>query len=309
MLRTWLTDRFDLRVPVVSAPMAGVAGGRLAAAVSAAGALGTIGYAGGNADGLREQARLAAAEGKAFGIGLLAWTLPYGEDLLEVALEAGAALVSVSYGDVARYLPRIRAAGAVAVTQVGTVAEARSAVDAGADVVVARGGEGGGHGRNEVATLPLLSAVLDEVDVPVLAAGGVANARGLAAVLAAGAAGAWVGTGFAACVEADSKPEDRDAIVAADETSTVYTTVLDMARRIPWPSEFGGRALRTSYSDRWHGREQELAANPEPMQERIVWAGQAAGMVRAQRSAAEVVADLAAAEGLLARVCADVTGG
>src|SRR5947209_19977617 len=174
----------------------------------------------------------------------------------------------------------MQAAGIVVATQIGTLDEAAAAEQAGVDVIVARGGEGGGHGRNEVATLPLLQEVLDAVDVPVLAAGGIGTARGVAAVLAAGAAGAWVGTAFTACIEAMNPPAARQAVVAADLHDTVYTTVLDMARGVPWPSEFGGRAIRTAYSDTWHGREQELAAHPVPMDEPIVWAGQAAGLVR-----------------------------
>ena len=307
MLTTWLTEQFNLAVPVVLAPMAGVAGGRLAAAVSEAGGLGMIGYGGAASDKLRDEVALAAASGRPFGVGLLAWVLPRFEEQLDIALEGGASLVSLSYGDYARYVDRVHAAGALAVTQAGTLDDARAAVDAGVDVVVARGGEGGGHGRDLVATLPLLQAVLDAVDVPVLAAGGIATGRGVAAVLAAGAAGAWVGSAFLACDEGVGPEEARDAVVDAGLTDTIYTTVLDIGRGIPWPEEFGGRAIRNDYATTWHGREQELRANPVNSDEPVVWAGQVAGLVSRRGPAADVVAELATAEEHLRRVCRTLT--
>lgn len=301
MARTWLTERFDLTVPVVLAPMAGVAGGELAAAVSKAGALGMVGFGGGKPDDLRREAEIAAGSGRPWGIGLLAWVLDLQPDLLDAALDARPALVSVSYGAYAPYVERVHAAGALCATQVGTVDDARAAYAVGVDVVVARGGEAGGHGRDKVATLPLLQGVLDEIDVPVLAAGGIATGRGLAAVLAAGAAGAWVGTAFLACPEGKNSPEARRAVLAAGETETIHTTVLDMGRRIPWPSEFGGRAIRNEFATTWHGRETELAEAGTPIDEPIVWAGQAVGLVHHERSAADVVAELGTADRLLAR--------
>ena len=310
MLKTWLTERFDLQVPVVSAPMAGVSGGRLAAAVSAAGGLGLIGWVGSDVDALRAELATAAGPGRAFGVGFLAWTLqPNDEQLVDVALEAGAALVCVSYGDYEQYVERIRAAGAVAATQVGTLADVRRATAAGVDLIVARGGEGGGHGRDTVATLPLLQAVLEETDLPVLAAGGIATARGLAAVLAAGAAGAWVGTAFLATHESAYKDGLKDAVLGAELDSSVHTTVFDIGRGSPWPEEFGGRALRNAYSDTWLHRDDELRANPVRSDEPVVWAGQVAGLVTQRRPAADVVAELAGAERLLAEVCSRATGG
>jgi nitronate monooxygenase len=300
MLRTWLTDRFQIDVPVVSAPMAGVSTGHLAAAVCRAGALGTVAFGGRSGpDDVRRETAVAAEAGRPFGVGFIAWTVEDRADVVDAALEAGPAFVSISYGDYASHVERLHSAGTLVVTQAGTVDDARAGVDAGVDIVVARGGEGGGHGRDVVATLPLLQAVLDAVDVPVLAAGGIATARGLAAVIAAGAAGAWVGTAFLACEEAGNSEEARAAVLAADLTSTVYTTVLDVGQGIPWPSEFGGRAIRNDFADTWHGREDELREAGTRMEERPVWAGQAAGLLTGQRSAADIVADLATAEALL----------
>jgi nitronate monooxygenase len=313
-MRTWLTDRFDLTVPVVGAPMAGVGAGRLAAAVSGAGALGMIGVGGsGTPDWIRAEVRRASEPGRPVGVGLLAWLLEDRPDQLQATVEAGPALVSVSFGPYARHIRPLQDAGIVVATQVGTVAEAKAAERAGVDVVVARGGEGGGHGRDAVATLPLLQAVLDAVDVPVLAAGGIASARGLAAVLAAGAAGAWVGTAFLGCTETESSPAARDRVLAADETSTAYGRVFDVAARLPWPVQYGGRALRNGFFDRWSGHEDALATDADAEKElagarargdfdvAAVYAGQAVGLVDRARPAAEVVARLADAGELLRR--------
>src|SRR3954454_16864045 len=296
MISTWLTDRLGIDVPVVSAPMADVSTGALAAAVSSAGALGLVAFGRATADDVERETAVAAATGRPFGVGLIAWTLAGQPDLVDAAIAARPAVISLSFGDYASHVERIKATGIAVVTQVGTVEDAQAAVDAGVDIVVARGGEGGGHGRDLVATLPLLQAVLDEVHVPVLAAGGIGTARGVAAVVAAGAVGAWVGTAFTACNEAASTAESKAAVVAAGEAATIYTTTLDIGRGVPWPAEFGGRALTNDFAERWQGRDDELRASGERMEGLIVWAGQAAGLVEQSRSAADIVAALADAE-------------
>ena len=172
-----------------------------------------------------------------------------------------------------------------------------------------RGSEGGGHGRNEVATLPLLQLALEKTDKPVLAAGGIATARGVAAVLAAGAQGAWIGTRFAACTESISHAKVKEAIAAAGTDDTVYTRAFDIAQQVPWPAEFGGRALRNQFSDRWaddvEGLQGEVAASPSVTEaidaarrdadvaQAPVYAGRSAGITHGGESAADVVADLA----------------
>lgn len=170
MLTTWLTTRFDVSVPVVSAPMAGAAGGRLAAAVSTAGGLGMIGVGdAATAAWVRQEASIAAESGAPYGVGLLAWSRPDRTGQLAAVLDAPAppVLVSVSYGDPPgderRYLPALHAAGIVVATQVGSRAEADRAARDGFDVLIVRGGEGGGHGRDAVATLPLAAASTDTV--------------------------------------------------------------------------------------------------------------------------------------------------
>jgi nitronate monooxygenase len=316
-VQTRFTGRFGVEVPVVGAPMAGAAGGALAGAVSAAGGLGMIGIGpGASADWVRDQVAQAAASGRPYGGGLLAWSVPDQPGVLDALLEGAdgraPALVSVSFGDYAPYVAAVKEAGVAVSTQVGTVADALAAEKAGVDLLVARGGEGGGHGRNLVATLPLLQAVLPRVETPVLAAGGVGTARGLAAVLAAGAAGAWVGTAFLTCRESLTADVVASRLAEVDETGTEYGTVFDIASGAGWPPEFGGRGVRNAFFETWQGREDDLAGDRAATEsfrgarERLdlstmaMYVGQGVGLLDDQRPpAAEVVAEFAGAAELL----------
>src|SRR5699024_3857349 len=149
------------------------------------------------------------AGGRPFGIGLMTWALPQTPDLLAATLEARPALVSLSFGDPAPYMADVHRAGALVAMQVHTLADLRVAESAGVDVVVAQGTDAGGH-TGRIGTLPLLQQVLESTRLPVLAAGGIGSGRGLAAVLAAGAAGAWIGTALLACPEADGPRAAQD---------------------------------------------------------------------------------------------------
>ena len=289
--------------------MANVSGGDLAGAVSGAGGLGFIGV--GHSTDVRwiaEQSALARDHGR-FGIGLMAWAIELRPELLEATLAAGPAAVAVSFGDPAAHVPAIREAGALAFAQVHDGASAYRAVAAGVDALVAQGSEAGGHSGAGVATLPLLQVVLeigDAAGLPVLAAGGIATGRAVAGVLAMGAAGAWIGTRFAATREALGRPAAKQRMIDADETDTVLTSVFDIAQDIPWPPQFPGRALRNAFAERWHGREHELRAQRQAAQagleeartaedfsEMYVYAGQASGLVLDVPPAAELVARLA----------------
>src|SRR4051812_816204 len=201
VITTALTRWFDLDVPVFGAPMAGVAGGELARAVSAGGGLGMIGVGSETAvDWIAEQARVPVEADVSFGIGLMAWALERRPELLTAAIAAGPALVSVSFGDPAPFVGPLHDAGIAVATAVNSLADLDRAHAAGADIIVAQGTEAGGH-TGQRATLPLLQEVLGATDRPVLAAGGVATGAGLAAVLVAGAAGGWIGTPFLSCTE------------------------------------------------------------------------------------------------------------
>lgn len=300
MLSTPWATTFGLRVPIVNAPMGGVAGGRLAAAVTAAGGLGMVGMGSvATRELLAEQLQHA---GGRFGIGLVDWVMRNEDGLLEDALAARPALLSVSFGTDWSWVAQAHDAGIPAVTQVYDSDGARKAVDAGVDILVARGSEGGGHGEVKLGLLPLLDAVLDAVPVPVLAGGGVASARSLAAVLAAGASGAWVGTRLSACPEALTGDAGRRALVAATETDTAVTRVFDVAKGLPWPARFPSRVLANDFVEHWTGHEEAL--DPGACEElataiaagdcRIapVDAGQGVGMIRDDASVGEVIDEM-----------------
>jgi nitronate monooxygenase len=308
MLATPWSKSFGLAVPILNAPMGGVAGGRLAAAVTAAGGLGMVGM---GSVATREllRAQLQQVEGK-FGIGLVDWVMRNEEGLLEDALAARPALLSVSFGTDFSWVDRAHDAGIPTATQVYDGLGARQAADAGVDILVARGSEGGGHGDAGLGTLPVLDAVLDVVSVPVLAGGGVASARSLAAVLAAGASGAWVGTRLAACPEALTGDGSRAALIAAQSTDTSVTRAFDVASGLPWPARFPSRVLTNDFVTRWSGNEEaldpsacdQLAASIAADDRSIapVDAGQGVGMIRDDASVAEVIEQMCAgAEKLL----------
>jgi nitronate monooxygenase len=310
MLSTPWSRSFGLRVPIVNAPMGGVAGGRLAAAVTAAGGLGMVGM---GSVATREllQTQLQHVPGM-FGIGLVDWVMRNEAGLLEDALAAEPVLLSVSFGTDWSWVGKARDAGIATVTQVYDSLGARQAIDAGVDILVARGSEGGGHGDVKLATLPLLDTVLDAVSVPVLAGGGVASARSLAAVLAAGASGAWVGTRLAACPEALTGDGSRRALIAARATDTRVTRAFDVAQGRPWPAWFPSRVLTNDFVTRWTGREdalasdrparEELAASIDADDRRIapVTAGEAVGMISDDASVGEVIEQMCSgAESLL----------
>jgi nitronate monooxygenase len=273
VLRTALTEQLGLRHPIVQAPMGGAAGPALADAVSAAGALGML-TAGprSSADDLRGH---VDAVREHVGIGTLAWRLAEHPEILDVAIDAAPRAIAISAGDVAPYAGRVRDAGIPLLVQVSNAEAARAAAAAGADFVVAQGTDAGGH-TGPVGTLPLLEAVLAAVDVPVLAAGGIASGRGLAGVLAMGAVGGWIGTRFYASQEASGGDERKRRIVAARETDTVYTRDFDIAHGVPWPEEFPGRALKD-----------EPTAQP-------VYAGAAVGAISDVPPAGELVERLSA---------------
>ena len=189
-MRTALTELLGIEAPIVLAPMGGAVTPELAAAVSNAGGLGVIPLSYSTPDEIKSTAgEITALTDRPFGINLiLEWDQ---RERLAAALDAGVPAISLFWGDVSELVPQAHDGGAVVFVSVGSVDEAVRAADAGADVVVAQGWEAGGHVRGTVTTLALVPRVVDAVDpVPVVAAGGIADGRGLAAVLALGAAGA-----------------------------------------------------------------------------------------------------------------------
>ena len=258
MITTLLTKMFDLTAPIVLAPMGGVSGGRLAAAVSEAGGLGMVGGGYGDVGWLREElTRVRAGTARPWGVGFITWSTDPG--ILELALAQKPHAVMLSFGDPRPFGRVVKAAGCKLICQVQDLASARLAAEAGADLIVAQGSEGGGHGGTR-ATLPLVPAVIDAVaPIPVIAAGGIADGRGLAAALLLGAQGALLGTRFYASDEALGHAAAKSAIVSGSGDQTARTTIFDAVRELAWPLPYTGRALRNDFMARWHGREKELA--------------------------------------------------
>ncbi|HEV7369360.1 nitronate monooxygenase [Arenibaculum sp.] len=307
---TGLTKRLGLAAPILSAPMAGIGGGALAAAVSGAGGLGLVGGGYGDREWLSRELdvadRAGAGAGAGVGVGFITWALARDPDLLAVALERRPRAIFLSFGDVGPYAPAVARAGVPLVAQVQTVAAAKAAVGEGAVIVVAQGTEAGGHG-GERATMALVPAVVDAVgSVPVVAAGGIADGRGLAAALMLGAAGVLCGTAFYATREALAHANAKRAAVEASGDRTVRGSVFDAVRGYDWPAPWRIRTLENAFYRRWASRP-DLLAQDISRQRQAYQAAQAAGdvdtaavivgeavdLVRAQEGAAAVVRRIA----------------
>lgn len=303
-LQTRLTARFGIEHPILSAPMAFAAGGKLAAAVSQSGGLGIIG--GGYGDSTWLTREFAAAGNARVGCGFITWSLARQPGLLDEALAHAPAAIMLSFGDPRRFAPAIKRAGSLLLCQVQTLAHARVALEAGADVIIAQGTEAGGHGgmRASFTLTPEIADLLarESADTLLCTAGGVADGRGLAAALMLGADGVLVGSRLWASQEALVHPNHHRAAIAATGDDTIRQRATDIVRRYPWPSEFTGRVLRNSFTERWHGREQELAREVDNLHDAYmtgvaagdpdnvgVWIGEVTGFVRDIPGAAEII--------------------
>lgn len=299
-ITTALTQKLGIDHPLILAPMAGVSGGRLAASVSSAGGLGLIG--GGYGDREWVEREFAASGNTPVGIGFITWKLLENPDLLRLALDRGPKAVMLSFGRMGGLASEVKRAGTVLIAQIQTLDQARAALDDGADVLVAQGTEAGGHGGMR-ATLPLVPAVCDIAgETPVVAAGGIADGRGLAAALMLGAAGALCGTAFFAAEEALSHVNAKKAALAASGDETERGTVFDIARGLNWPGDWNLRTLRNSYLDEWRGRQEELKRSSDKEMGRYARAaaqgdtevaavivGEAVDMVTSVEPAADIV--------------------
>jgi len=229
--------------------MAGVSGGALAAAVSRAGGLGLIGGGYGDADWLERE--FDAAGDARIGVGFVTWSLSRQPHLLDLVLDRAPAALMLSFGDFKKFLPRIRDGQTKFIVQVQTLDQAREAVDAGVDAIVAQGTEAGGHGGTR-ATLPFVPAVADIAkEIPVIAAGGIADGRGLAAALALGASGVLCGTAFFASDESLANDNAKQAAVSGSGDDTERSSIFDMARGLDWPSGWNLRTMRNAFTRRW----------------------------------------------------------
>lgn len=312
---TAFTRLAGIDLPIVQAPIGGLARPELAAAVSNAGGLGMLALTWSEEDAIDEQlGRVAALTARPVGVNLiLAWPQ---EERLRRVLDHGVRLVSFFWGDPAPLVPIAHAGGAIVIHSVGTVGEACRSVDAGVDVIVAQGWEAGGHVRGDVATMALVPAVCDAVgSVPVLAAGGIADGRGLAAAVALGAAGVWLGTRFVMAAETAAHPCYRDLLTAAAVDDTFHSRLFDGA----WP-DAPHRTLRNSTIAAWEKAGRPVTGRPgegdvialvggEPsfryesaspaveasgdVEAMSLWAGQSVGLIREIQPAADIVTRIA----------------
>ncbi len=261
-LATALTRRLEITYPIISAPMAFAAGGRLAAAVSKAGGLGLIGGGYGDAEWLAEQFRTAGCV--PVGCGFITWALARKPQLLDQALAHKPRAIFLSFGNPQRFVGPIKDAGSLVICQIQTRHDAEHALGCGADVIVAQGAEAGGHGERR-STFTLVPEVADLISARrskalLCAAGGIADGRGLAAALMLGADGAVVGSRFWATREAVVSPRMQAQALVATGDDTIRSSVMDLVRKLAWPKRYTARVLKNAFTDRWHGREDELLA-------------------------------------------------
>jgi nitronate monooxygenase len=308
-LHTRLTEALGIEHPIISAPMAFAAGGKLAAAVTAAGGLGLIGGGYGDAEWLERQ--FSEAGNARVGCGFITWSLAKRPELLDLVLARLPAAVMLSFGSPLVFGKQIKAAGTKLICQIQNIEHARAAVDVGADVIVAQGSEAGGHGllRSTFTLVPEVADHLAKVApaTVLVAAGGIADGRGLAAALMLGAEGALIGSRFWASSEALVHDAFQNAAIAADGDATIRTTVVDIVRKIDWPKPFTARVVKTGFVDDWHGREAELN-EPQLLDREMnryvsamqtgdpvntgVWVGEATGLIHDVRPAADLLASI-----------------
>jgi nitronate monooxygenase len=292
---TRLTEILHVRHPVMLAAMDLVADARLTLAVAEAGGFGILGAGYGDADWLRrELAPLVEARNARrlrFGVGFITWSLAKQPQLLHQALEAKPDAIWLSFGDIAPFADLIKASGALIIAQIQTVAMAQDAVAKGADIIVAQGGEAGGHGISS-GVMALVPAVVDAIGdkVPVAMAGGVGDGRGLAAALMLGAEGVVLGTRLYASKEAAGHPDAKARIVAASGDDTLRSVIFDISRRNIWPAPYTGRCLVNEHTSRWVGRELDLLRHIDSEGERYMAARQRGDFSIASVIAGEAVA-------------------
>ena len=314
-IRTPFTELVGIEHPVVSAGMSGgTAGGELAGAVSDAGGLGVVGASWLKPEAMQaEVARARELTSKPIGVNLLLFG---NEALVEPVLELEPAVFSTAWPrddqDLAAIFARAHESGAKVMHMVTTLRDAVAAAEAGADVVVAQGTEGGGHVGEIGSTVIVRQAVKALTPVPVLAAGGYADGAGLASALALGADGVLLGTRFLASAECAAEGMYKDAVVACESEGTMLTTVLDSLSGRDWPGAWS-RAARTKFVEEWLGREPELRRQRAAVRARLeaaveagdveyqaLWLGQSAGLVDSVEPAGELVrAIVAEAEAIL----------
>lgn len=299
-LRTRLTDLFGIRYPIIQAGMIWVSGAKLAAAVSNAGGLGLVGAGSMRPDLFREHLRKARTlTDQPFGVNIPIF-YKYAEDCVAIALEEGVRIFFMSGGSPAKYTPMLKERGCTVVQVVGTAKHALKSQAAGCDAVVAEGFEAGGHNApDETTTLVLVPQVVDAVDIPVIAAGGIADGRAMAAAFALGAEAVQVGTRFAATVESSAHEAFKEAIVKAEEGQTrlllkkvvpVRLLVNSFAQKVIDAEARG--ASKEELADLLGAGRARMAIHEGDLEEGEIEVGQVSALIRDIRPAAEVLREM-----------------
>jgi nitronate monooxygenase len=302
-ISTPMTALLGIQHPIMLAPMDVIAGARLTSAVSAAGGFGILGGGYGDRAWLEQETAKLRGVSAPFGIGFITWSLAKRSELLDIALNVGPRAVMLSFGDPKPFAPRIKSAGALLICQVQNEDMARQALDAGADILIAQGTEAGGHGASRT-TIDIVPAIVDLAAgrVPVAAAGGIGDGRGLAAMMMLGASGVLLGTRFYASQECDGAEEAKRRICAATSGNSVRSIIFDLSRNNVWPAPFNGRCLINDHARRWMGHEVELLQNVSAVAAEYaaakaadnfdiaaVSAGEAVGLIHDIPPAAEII--------------------
>ncbi|MEV7663622.1 nitronate monooxygenase [Paenarthrobacter sp. NPDC089316] len=307
-LQTRLTHRLNVKHPIVLAPMDLAANARLANAVAAAGGLGLLGGGYGDLPWLQsELPQLDRTPGRRIGVGFITWSLARHPALLDEVLKYSPEAVFLSFGDPTPFARKIKDSGAALICQVGSVEHAKRALDAGADILSAQGTEGGGHALGTRSTLTLVPELADLIrgagsPALLLAGGGIADARGLAAALALGADGALVGTRFWASTEAAASRAAQELVLRIDGDSTVRQTLYDTVREKHWPEDYNGRVLLNDFLHRWLDHPEEFigrlsrlrdeyhaAAQNDDLSVVNVIVGEAIGMIHSIQTVRDIV--------------------
>lgn len=315
LARSRFCQRFGLATPIALAPMALASGGALAAACARAGALGLVGGGYGDLEWTRREVRLALEQGprERLGCGFITWKLDEDASALDWMLEQRPRAVMLSFGDPRPYAARIARSGAALICQVQRLEQVPQALEAGAEVIVAQGGEAGGHGMNALnarATISLVPELADWLaahapQALLLAAGGIADGRTLAAAMVLGADGALVGSRLWATRESLAPEGAKQQAVQTGGDGTARSSVFDILRRKNWPAPYDFRAIRNDLHRQWEERIDALREAPEAARADYEAGVKAGDFSRAHATVGEAVGlvrDIPGAEELVARM-------
>ena len=317
MIRTNLCDLLNIEHPIVQPGMGAFTSAELVAAVSNAGALGILGAGGRPLENLNtELEKIRQLTSKPFGVNYL--TTNFTEESLAISLDSKVPVISTALGDPRDIAKKVHDAGLLSMHQVHSRKQALQAKEDGVDIVIAQGSEAGGYGQ-WTSSFPLIPQVVDAVQpTPVLAAGGIADGRGLAAALTMGAQGVSMGTRFLASIEAPIAEEWKNMIIHSESEDTLKTSFINELL----PNGALGyvtvpRALNTEFIKKWNGKTKEVKENADQLRkeigsavmlrkfhEYIPFTGESTGLIRDILPAAEIVRTVAAeAQQILYRQC------